>query len=203
MDKASDSVNYYRLLKGALQFSIFIKNNIYFPQFGVRKNNYEINAENLAYIEQCLWRPDTDAACPKFIVSDIMDAAGIKDPLASAFLSGAVISVAINYNCDFDRGDQCLPSYDFRRIDQPEDKISPGYNFRTAYYYRNSNSTLKRDLYKRFGLRFVFVVNGVGGRFSIVPLLIAFGSDQLKLSGCRFLQGWVCSVSPLWLLTLC
>eukprot|EP00054_Salpingoeca_dolichothecata_P012917 m.71889 g.71889 ORF g.71889 m.71889 type:complete len:145 (+) comp20197_c0_seq2:93-527(+) len=54
-------------------------------------------------------------------------------------------------------------------------KLSKGFNFRHADYYRE-NGTLYRDLYKVYGLRTIFLVGGVAGRFSFVPLIITFGS---------------------------
>lgn len=75
------------------------------------------------------------------------------------------------------------------RIDQtipPNPNIPAGFNFRYAnyYYLQDPNSTLveHRDLYKVYGLRFLYLVSGIGYRFAFVPLFINIGSGIALLS---------------------
>lgn len=69
------------------------------------------------------------------------------------------------------------------RLDDPNAKVSPGFNFRYANYWADNNSTTAhRQLYKAFGIRFIILIQGTAGRFSIVPLLITLGSGVALLS---------------------
>jgi len=61
-------------------------------------------------------------------------------------------------------------------LDDPDQSFSNGFNFRYANYYSypNENGTVVqyRDLIKAYGIRFSFLITGVGRKFSIVPLLV-------------------------------
>ena len=61
-------------------------------------------------------------------------------------------------------------------LDDPNQSFSNGFNFRYANYYSypNENGTVVqyRDLIKAYGIRFSFLITGVGRKFSIVPLLV-------------------------------
>jgi hypothetical protein len=77
------------------------------------------------------------------------------------------------------------------RLDQANTTTddSIGFNFRYAnYYYLPSGDGFSefRDLYKVYGIRFIFLVTGQAGKFDIVPLLINIGSG-LALTGTQIL----------------
>jgi hypothetical protein len=64
-----------------------------------------------------------------------------------------------------------------------ENSVSVGFNFRYANYYylpEGDAFTQYRDLYKVYGVRFLFLLNGQGGKFDIVPLL---GIDEVYIMG--------------------
>jgi hypothetical protein len=85
--------------------------------------------------------------------------------------TGAVLFGAIQINCDLDKGENsCFPTFLFTRIDTSD---SPGYNFRSAT--KNADDSV-RTLVKYYGVRMVFVVTGIAGRFDVVALFIAIGS---------------------------
>ena len=70
----------------------------------------------------------------KIQLETIINLAGEK--YSSVALTGAVISVGIDWDCDLDHDflTHCRPEYKFRRLDNPEAKIAPGWNFRHAQF---------------------------------------------------------------------
>ncbi|OCU02072.1 hypothetical protein XELAEV_180078332mg, partial [Xenopus laevis] len=92
---------------------------------------------------------------------------------------GGVMGIQINWNCDLDRKlTYCVPKYSFRRLDNREidHNVSPGYNFRFAKYYKDSNGVESRTLMKVYGIRFDILVFGTAGKFDIIPTMINIGS---------------------------
>jgi len=99
--------------------------------------------------------------------------------------SGALIIGIYNWDCDLDRNvNDCSPSVAFHRIDSPLSSFSKGYNFRYTKTYGNYNGTDwtdYRDLYKVYGLRYVFLAGGRGGKFDFVALGTSLGSGLALL----------------------
>jgi P2X purinoceptor 4 len=95
--------------------------------------------------------------------------------------NGTVIAFLIEYDCNLDKSiSLCIPKVSFLRIDDPTSSSS-GFNFRytTKYYMQNNQSEFirTRDLTKTWGVRFVFLVSGVGAKFdSPVPFFTALGA---------------------------
>jgi len=103
-------------------------------------------------------------------VSDLVGRAGYS--LDSVLCTGAVMALAVKWNCDFDKwsvGDQnnkyCEPGFSFVRLDDPYQTMSSGFNFYQAKYYK-TDGTVSRELLKRFGLRLVVQVTGTGSGYS-------------------------------------
>jgi hypothetical protein len=73
--------------------------------------------------------------------------------------AGAVIALMIDWKCNLDYSiDDCHPTFQFARLDDPTDSFSTGFNFRYAdkYYKQVDGQYVEfRDLYKVYGLRFV------------------------------------------------
>lgn len=176
-DNAAESPNSNTLLPAAENFTVFIKNNIFFPKFNTKFANTGIVKRPPSYFTSCTWSRDRDPYCPVFRIGDILVEAGITNFRKNEVATGAVISIGMQYNCNLDTDTTCAPSLTFTRTDDPNDPLSAGYNFRQAYYTSSyATGFVHRDLYKVFGLRFIFVVSGTAGRFSFIPLLVAFGS---------------------------
>ena len=74
----------------------------------------------------------------------------------------------------------CVPQFKFRRLDSADYKISKGYNFRYAKYFRE-NETEYRRLIKAFGVKYILSVTGQAGKFNLVPLLTNIGSGMALL----------------------
>jgi len=157
------------LFRATKDFTVLIKNNIQFDNYNIRRRNI-IEISHTSYLKNCNYDPENNPGCPVFVLRDIVKQANEDyDDIAR---DGAVIGIEINWDCNLDFGlKYCVPKYSFLRLDDPNTKISKGWNFRYAYYYGDS-----RTLYKAIGIRFVLLVNGSAGKFNFVPLAIKVGS---------------------------
>ncbi|EGD83495.1 P2X purinoceptor [Salpingoeca rosetta] len=180
-DDASQVLGYPRQMPQVKNFTMFIKNTIFFPHFQRKFGNTGLGNSSASYLKSCLWNESTDRYCPVFRIEDILSAAGVKSFEQDVMMAGAVITVQIRYDCNLDKNvETCAPEYRFTRIDEPNNTLSNGFNFRFARYA--IGEVPSRDLYKVYGLRFVFIVSGTAGKFDFVPLLVTFGSGLGLLS---------------------
>ena len=82
----------------------------------------------------------------------------------------------VRWECNFDPfASPCLPKFEFIRLDDDVVENGAGFNYRTASYY-HQNGVAYRDLDKLWGIRLLFVTEGQGRRFDIVPLVVSFPS---------------------------
>ncbi|XP_076878534.1 P2X purinoceptor 3a [Brachyhypopomus gauderio] len=149
-------------------FTIFIKNSIRFPLFNVTRGNI-LPSINNKRLTNCLYHPVHDPFCPIFRVGDVLQNAEDLDNIMNKG-GEIVVNIAWQCNLDFDV-DYCLPSYTFTRLDTSSTKVSQGYNFRFAKYYRLQNKDV-RTLHKAFAIRFDIIVSGNAGKFSLIPTII-------------------------------
>ncbi|KAL3856150.1 hypothetical protein ACJMK2_010938 [Sinanodonta woodiana] len=162
-------------------FTVFIKNNVEFRKFGVKRRN--IMGYNKTELSTCRFKPNhpPDKFCPIFLLGDIVSLAG--EQYEEMAVKGGVVQIVIQWDCNLDHSqDECNPAYTFRRLDTKDDVVSPGYNFRYAHYYKEANGTEYRTLYKAYGIRFIITVQGSAGKFSFVPLMLNLGSGLALLS---------------------
>ncbi|XP_046564647.1 P2X purinoceptor 4-like isoform X2 [Haliotis rubra] len=162
-------------------FTVFIKNNVEFPKFKVKRRNLPDNASD-TYLQLCRNNPSdsVDRFCPIFVLETIVNSTGQDYPLIAK--QGGVIQIVINWDCNLDHSvDDCVPEYKFRRLDSDDYKVSKGYNFRYAEHYMEEN-VRKRTLVKAYGIRFILTVQGRAGKFNVVPLLLNIGSGLALLS---------------------
>uniref|UniRef100_A0A1W7RA14 p2X purinoceptor 4 n=1 Tax=Hadrurus spadix TaxID=141984 RepID=A0A1W7RA14_9SCOR len=188
------------LLTETKNFTVLIKNSVDFPKFKVRRRNIIDSINNETYLQNCRYSQDEDPDCPVFILGDIIHYVN-EDEKANGHtpmdydeiaIKGGVISIIISWDCNLDLDQKyCLPKYSFRRLDDPEAKISDGWNFRYAHY---SNDT--RALYKAYGIKFVVQVHGQGGKFSPFPLFLNIGSGLALLA----VQTYICDLVILYFL---
>jgi len=154
-------------------FTVLIKNNVQFPKF--KESGRNIRSD----LKTCVYDPDKDPLCPIIKLGTIVKQAG-QDYNKLAF-QGGVMGIIINWDCDFDPLTySCQPKYSFRRLDDAESPIAPGYNFRFARFYEKGGK-LHRTLFKAYGIRYVVLVYGQGGKFSVVPLFLNIGSGLALL----------------------
>ncbi|NWU91056.1 P2RX4 protein, partial [Upupa epops] len=163
-------------LQGAENFTILVKNNIWYPKFNFSKRNI-LPSISSAHLKKCIYDSHTDPFCPIFRLGKIVEAAG--QNFQEMAVEGGVMALQIKWNCDLDRdASLCVPKYSFRRLDNkdPAHTVSPGYNFRFAKYYKDSSGTESRTLVKAYGIRFDIIVFGKAGKFDVIPTMINIGS---------------------------
>lgn len=165
------------LLDAAKDFTLLIKNNVQFPKFGESLRN--IKTESASYLKNCNYDPHTDHLCPIFKLGKMVELAGVD--FEDIAFKGGVIAIVITWNCNFDPlAYFCEPKYSFRRLDDSKSPIAPGYNFRHANYFVQDD-VLYRTLFKAYGIRFMIMVYGEGGKFSAIPLFLNLGSGLALL----------------------
>jgi hypothetical protein len=171
-------------LAGIQQFSIFVRSTVRFPKWnGIMANNANGTTTTKNY--------------NLFLVGDMIEATGYKYEDFS--MLGGAIAVVVHWDCNLDRDIQyCQPNFSFVRVDDPKkDTFSKGYNFRYANYYylpdpNNPNQFSEhRDLFKVYGIRFIFLLTGQGGKFDIVPLIINIGSGLALLTVATLLSDMI------------
>ncbi|NXV77021.1 P2RX4 protein, partial [Atlantisia rogersi] len=163
-------------LQEAENFTILVKNNIWYPKFNFSKRNI-LPTITSTYLKNCIYDSRTDPFCPIFRLGKIVEAAG--QNFQEMAVEGGVMALQINWDCNLDRAaSYCVPKYSFRRLDSKDSAhtVSPGYNFRFAKYYRESNGTESRTLVKAYGIRFDIIVFGKAGKFDVIPTMINIGS---------------------------
>jgi P2X purinoceptor 4 len=167
------------LLEDARNFTILVKNAISFPDFGPQFQRRNVLEDaNATYLQNCIYHRHSDPFCPIFRLEDIIAEAG--EDFLEVGKKGAVFRITITWNCNLDWNFMgfCRPNYSFQRMDNPAALISPGFNFRLARYHEEDRRTLS----KMYGIKLLIDVNGVAGKFNVVPLLLNVGSG-LALMG--------------------
>ncbi|KAK2816339.1 hypothetical protein Q7C36_022610 [Tachysurus vachellii] len=161
------------LLAAAENFTLFIKNSISFPGFGVVRSNL-VESVTSSYLKTCLFDPDKQPLCPIFKLGDIVSLSGFK--FSEIAQVGGSIGILIKWQCNLDlRIEKCIPIYSFQGLYGNSSQASVGYNFRTAKYY-TENKIQKRTLMKVFGIYIEIIVYGQASKFDIIPTLTAIGS---------------------------
>ncbi|KAM6155770.1 P2X purinoceptor 7 [Rhynchocyon petersi] len=159
------------LLKSAENFTVLIKNNVDFP-----KHNYTTRNILPGFNITCTFHKTRNPKCPIFRLGDIFQETG--DNFSDVAIQGGIMGIEIYWDCNLDKWfHHCRPKYSFRRLDDKttNESLYPGYNFRYAKYYKESNVE-KRTLIKVFGIRFDILVFGSGGKFDIIQLVVYIGS---------------------------
>ncbi|KAK6184442.1 hypothetical protein SNE40_006913 [Patella caerulea] len=169
------------VLLASQNFTVFIKNNIEFGKFGVKRRNL-IGFDNDSELANCRFDANDklNRFCPIFILSEIVESTG--QDYYNLALSGGVIQILIQWNCNLDYSvEDCVPEYQFRRLDSNDYKLAKGFNFRYAEPYLE-DGVKKRTLIKAYGIRFIVTVEGKAGKFNFVPLFLNIGSGLALLS---------------------
>jgi len=167
-------VDAYNYLQGVEAFTVYSKVNVQFPKYGILRSN-----ENGKLTENY----------NLFTIQYMLEKSG--NSFEDLQEDGAVIVVTVDWDCNLDHSaDECQPEFKFTRIDETTN-FSPGYNWRYAhnYWLPNPNDTTSpipgrteyRDLFKVYGIRFLYLITGKGGKFDIVPLLVNLGSGLALL----------------------
>ncbi|BFZ05471.1 hypothetical protein BsWGS_08509 [Bradybaena similaris] len=195
-----DNLDQVMALYDILNFTVFIKNNIEFPKFGVSKRNILDIYHSDSELSDCLWNDNDERSkfCPIFLLEDILKEVGAN--YTALLQMGGLIKIVIDWTCDLDNSvDDCLPQYSFIQLDKGDYTSSVGFNFRYAdHFYEKISGTniFFRNLYKVYGIHFLIEVRGQAGKFGIVPLLLNIGSGLALLGIATIL----CDIIVLYLL---
>uniref|UniRef100_A0A8I3WXK3 P2X purinoceptor n=1 Tax=Callithrix jacchus TaxID=9483 RepID=A0A8I3WXK3_CALJA len=168
-------------LKATENFTLLVKNNIWYPKFNFSKRNILPNITT-TYLKSCTYDAKTDPFCPIFRLGKIVENAG--HSFQDMAVEGGIMGIQVNWDCNLDRAASlCLPRYSFRRLDtrDVDHNVSPGYNFRFAKYYKDLAGNEQRTLIKAYGIRFDIIVFGKAGKFDVIPTMINIGSGLALL----------------------
>ncbi|XP_032388828.1 P2X purinoceptor 1 isoform X2 [Etheostoma spectabile] len=166
------------MLMSAENYTLFIKNSVTFPTFGVSRSNLVENIDN-SYINKCLYDPTHAPLCPIFRLGDIVKLSGFKFETIARV--GGAIGIVVDWTCNLDVDiKHCKPKYTFHGLygnaaETDQARASVGYNFRYAKHYMEDKEQ-KRTLLKVFGIRFDIIVQSLARKFDIIPTLTAIGS---------------------------
>ncbi|KAM9846869.1 P2X purinoceptor 1 isoform 3-T3 [Aulostomus maculatus] len=166
------------LLMSAENYTLFIKNSVTFPLFGVTRSNL-VEGVDSGYIRKCLHDPEEAPLCPIFKLGDIVKLSGFN--FEEIAREGGAIGIVVDWTCNFDVDvKHCKPKYNFHGLYgnpavKDEAKASYGYNFRFAKHYLE-DKIQKRTLLKVFGIRIDIIVQSLARKFDIIPTLTAIGS---------------------------
>ncbi|XP_041864651.1 P2X purinoceptor 1 isoform X2 [Melanotaenia boesemani] len=166
------------LLMSAENYTLFIKNSVTFPLFGVTRSNL-VEGINSNYISNCLYHPNDYPLCPIFKLGDIVKLSDFN--FTKIALQGGAIGIVVDWTCNFDWDvKHCKPEYRFHGLygnphEMDKARASLGYNFRYAKHYVE-NTVPKRTLIKVFGIRIDIIVQSLARKFDIIPTLTAIGS---------------------------
>ncbi|XP_055339685.1 P2X purinoceptor 4-like [Paramacrobiotus metropolitanus] len=159
-------------LTGGRDLVVLVKNYILFPKYRIRRRN--IGELDDDYVKSCAFNVKTDPYCPAFNLGYIIEQAG-EDYNEMADI-GAVLSFAIRWDCNLDYHIRhCVPKYSFRRLDEKKGGSFPGWNYRRTGYWEENGRQI-RYLLKHTGIRIVFNVYAVAGKFSFVRFTMNLGS---------------------------
>ncbi|KAG8456201.1 hypothetical protein GDO86_002117 [Hymenochirus boettgeri] len=165
-------------LNEAENFTLFVKNAVYFSKFNLSRAN-TLDTSDDTYFKNCKYNPVSSPYCPVFQIQDII--AKADQSFEELSLRGGVVTAHIEWKCDLDQpANECLPRYSFRLLDTKN-------NFRTATYYWNKQKLEHRDLLKLYGIRFHVSVTGEARKFGIIPTAVSLGTGCAFLGAATFL----------------
>jgi len=174
--KPADSSQNY--LIGVDSWTLFARINGRFPKYNEKFANTDTNPSMAAPNGITLFNISGIIA-----ETECDSETGRKCTLADYQSKGGVILASFVYNCNLDHNvSECEPKVSFSRLDNPNDPVSSGFNFRFKDTYRSTPDQLSRDLWKLYGIYIVFAVYGTGGHFDIATLSVTLGSGAAFLS---------------------
>ncbi|XP_057688398.1 P2X purinoceptor 2-like [Corythoichthys intestinalis] len=176
----------------AINFTLFIRNSIYFPKFGALRGNIK-DASNRRtmhkYLNKCLYDEEKEPYCPNFRLGYIAHQA--RENFTELCRTGGVIGVFIHWDCDLDLDlSRCKPKYSFRRLDVRKDQANSGYYCRFSKYYQK-DGVESRTLIKAYGIRLDVIVHGQAGKFSPIPTIISTVTALTSVGICTIICDWI------------
>lgn len=191
----NDSINgNLAVLKYTKDFTVFIKNHVYFPHYGKARSNL-IESIDSDYLKSCKYHPVHHPYCPIFRMGDIVsfgmsnlndqsDLVSIADShFEEMAVKGAVLSITVIWDCNLDYSEKdCNPKYEFSRLDNyGGNEIAQGYNFRYAHSHMRESGENTRELYKSYGILCLVKTEAVARAFHLRTFIINLGSSVALL----------------------
>ncbi|CAF1364298.1 unnamed protein product [Rotaria sordida] len=151
-------------------FTVFMKTAVIFSDAKA-----VIRTVNDNFNPSCRFNTATEVGkkCPIFSIGYILD--NLKTQAGSInktelYEQGGLILIEQEWECNLDtqKGrDDCFPTYTFILLQGGDEQSPSGSNYRFANKYRENGKDY-RTLTKVFGLRFIVVITGKGGKFDIL-----------------------------------
>lgn len=177
-----DDIDHWEYVNNVDNWTVFVKANVRFPDFDISRTNaldFQMNGaptfgQNLFTVRDLIEGsnyPDSDGPIEGTgsTYEDVLD-------------KGAIIQVTVAWNCDFDMDvNLCTPVYHLERIDDIQDSISTGFNYRLIEAFQLADGTEARDLMKLYGVRMTFENTGQGGKFNFAALTVTIGAGVALL----------------------
>ncbi|KAM8898844.1 P2X purinoceptor 1 isoform 2-T2 [Spinachia spinachia] len=166
------------ILMSAENYTLFIKNSVTFPIFGISRSNL-VEGIDGEYISKCIHDPKDAPLCPIFRLGDIVKLSGFNFETIARV--GGAIGIVIDWTCNLDVDvKHCRPKYNFHGLygnaaETDKARASVGYNFRYAKHYLEDKVQM-RTLLKVYGIRLDIIVQSLARKFDIIPTLTAIGS---------------------------
>lgn len=166
----------------ALDYIIFIKHFIEFPQLGLIRHNLQSNVVTKNYLNTCEYHRYEHPLCPKFRILKILEMVESNPAnYKSMLFHGSLIEIQISWKCNLDRPIKyCEPIYAFHRLDiQPYESnpYDPGSNFFTSkHFFRPNDQQLHRIHTEIYKLHIIVSVTGEAGRFDLFQTTTSIGS---------------------------
>ncbi|VDK34649.1 unnamed protein product [Taenia asiatica] len=168
------------ILTNAPNFTVMLKNSIEFPKYNVKRRNI-LSWMDKHFLSTCRYNPNNEKMkyCPIFRLADIMEYTKAENK--QIWNKGGMVSIHIEWNCNLDYNEeQCLPKYTFRRLDDFDNPVGKGWNFRFSHHYIE-DKVHKRNLIKAYGIQFFITVYGKGGKFHLLTFSMNLGSGLALL----------------------
>lgn len=166
----------------ALNYILFIKNFVEFPQLNFVRDNFGPNLLAKNYIHHCEFHPIDHPLCPKFRISKILEMIE-DDPneYERMFRYGSLIEIKISWKCNLDHNERfCKPHYEFHRLDYLPYEDNPyesGSTFLTSkHFFRPDDRQLRRLHTTIYNLHILVSVTGEVGRFDGFLTTTSIGS---------------------------
>jgi hypothetical protein len=153
-------------IQGVRNFTIFVRMNVNYPKWGIIVDNTAGSNVTTNFVN--LWT-----------LENMVNAAGWKWSDIERY--GTTIAMNAVWDCNFDQSiEYCTPRITFVRLDDPNSKLSSGFNFRSAEYLHDQYGA--RQVTKHYGVRLIVLISGVGAKADPVALLTSVGAGLGLLS---------------------
>jgi hypothetical protein len=165
----------------ALDYILFIKNWIEFPQLHLIRDNLLKDVVGEDYMKTCEY-DSNNKLCPKFRISTILELIeGDPNEYESMFYNGSLMEIKISWQCNLDKDkENCQPQYAFQRLDYHPYKDNPyelGSSFLTSrHFFRPNDQKLHRIHTHVYNLHIVVSVTGEVGKRDLFQATTSIGS---------------------------